>query len=83
MRVVHEQLNGNIKSTIFKWENKFQLRIEMGSMSQEFKIPFERVSGGVDQVKELLTPVFFEACVEQFKQMTSSFISAYKLTEEK
>ncbi len=80
MRVVAEIPHPRFKISIFHWNAKYLLTVELDAYEQVYKIADDAVSG-LEQVKKMVTPEFLEACLQQFLGMRSAFTNSYKQTQ--
>ena len=77
MRVVEEIPHHTFKITVFNWNGKYLVKIEVATYEQTYKIDESSVRG-VDDVKRLLTEEFLEACMRRFVEMRTDFTKAYE-----
>ena len=81
MRIVAEIPHPRFKITVFQWNAKFLLKVELDVYEQVYKLPEDAVTG-VDQVKRLVTPVFLDSCFQRFLSMRTDFTETYNLTKQ-
>lgn len=79
MRIVAEIPHSRYKISIFHWNAKYLIKVELDNYEQVFKIAEDAVSG-LDQVKNMVTSDFLDACLQQFLAMRTSFTQAYQQT---
>ena len=77
MRVVEEIPHNQFKITIFSWNNKFIIKIEIGQFEQVYKINESDVMG-VDDIKSMLDDAFLSKVMNRFVDMRSDFANSYK-----
>ncbi len=77
MRVVEEIPHNQFKITIFSWNNKFIIKIEIGQFEQVYKINESDVMG-VDDIKSMLDDAFLSKVMNRFVDMRSDFAHSYK-----
>lgn len=77
MRIVAEIPHPQLKITVFSWNGKYLIKLEIDRYEQTYKID----EGDVDslqQVKDMITDEFIENCMQRFLKMREDFINAYK-----
>lgn len=72
MRVIAEIPHPQLKITLFQWNGKYIIKIEIGQFEQVFKISEMDVSG-VEDLKKLLNNDFLETVMERFLEMREDF----------
>lgn len=77
MRVVEEIPHSQFKITIFSWNNKYIIKIEIGQFEQSFKINESDVSG-IDDIKLMLNDAFLSKVMNRFVEMRSDFAESFK-----
>jgi len=77
MRVVKEVPHAQFKITIFSWNEKYIIKIEIGQFEQVYKIKHLDVTG-LDDVIERIDKEFLEEAMQRFMSMRSSFSEAFK-----
>jgi hypothetical protein len=77
MRVVAEIPHPQFKISIFSWNAKYIIKIELSSFEQVFKIK-ETEIGGLDDVLKLVNEPFLEGVMKNFLSMRTSFHESYK-----
>ena len=80
MRLIEQYQQAGFTISIFQWNGKYQLKVEQGSLIQEYKIPEDRITKGIDQVKAIISPEFITVATSIFKEMGSNLIDNYKKT---
>jgi len=79
MRVIAELPHPQMKITLFHWNAKYIIKIEIGQFEQVFKISELEISG-VEELKKLLNEDFMESVMERFLSMREDFsLSLQKL----
>lgn len=77
MRVVAEIPHSHFKITIFSWNGKYQIKIELDQFEQLYKIDEKDVTG-LDEVKEMLTENFLLSCMKRFLSMREDWSNTFK-----
>ena len=77
MRVVEEIPHDQFKITIFSWNNKYILKIEIGQFEQVYKINESDVMG-TDDIKSMLDSAFLSKVMNRFVEMRSDFAESFK-----
>lgn len=77
MRIVEEIPHPQFKITVFSWNNKYIVKIEIGQFEQVFKINEMDVSG-LDDIHKMLNQEFLEKVMNRFVEMLADFSEAYK-----
>jgi hypothetical protein len=72
MRVVKELTKGEVRISIFSWNNKYILKFELGPMEQTFKLSETEVLEEAD-LDSFLEGDFFEKVKDRFGEMGVSF----------
>lgn len=72
MRVVKELIQGEVRVSIFSWNNKYIIKYELGPMEQTFKL------NELDVLEEseldaFLEGEFFQKVKQRFDEMGNSF----------
>ena len=62
MRVVAEVPHPRFKITIFSWNEKYIIKVEISTYEQSFKIEHGNVDGGLEQVKAMIDQDFLDNC---------------------
>lgn len=75
MRVIREFHQGDIRISIFNWNNKYLVKLERGRMEQTFKVP-EYDIAGEDKLVELIGQEFIGKCLIRFNQMEEDWKNA-------
>jgi hypothetical protein len=78
MRVVAEIPHPEFKISIFAWNAKFILKIEVGPYEQAFRINEETVSGDIEKVKAMVTEEFLKDFRTRFLAMREDLNNALK-----
>ena len=76
MRVIAEVPHSHFKITIFEWNEKYVIKIEIGQFEQSYKISTMDVNG-LDDVKALLNEEFLEGVMKRFLSMREDFHNRY------
>ena len=75
MRVVGEIPHPECKITIFHWNNKYLIKIELGPFEQTFKIDeFDLASE--EDLKKIIDEDFIQAAMARFADMSRSLAEA-------
>lgn len=77
MRIVEEIPHPQFKITVFSWNNKYILKIEIGQFEQVYKVN-EMDVAGLEDIHAMLTPEFLEKVMQRFVTMRSDFAEAFK-----
>ena len=77
MRVVEEIPHNQFKITIFSWNNKYIIKIEIGQFEQVYKISESDVMG-VDDIKLMLNDAFLSKVMNRFVEMRGDFADSFK-----
>jgi hypothetical protein len=77
MRIVEEIPHPQFKITVFSWNNKYIIKLEIGQFEQVYKLNEMDVMG-LDDVRALLTPEFLEKVMQRFIAMRADFSEAFK-----
>ena len=77
MRVVAELPHPRFKVTVFSWNEKYIIKVEIDEYEQSFKIKHMDVNG-LEEVKEMVNDEFLDNCLQRFLSMRTDFVNAYK-----
>ena len=81
MRTVAEIPHHTFRISIFSYNAKYIVKIELGQFEQVYKIA-EMDIDGLDGIKNMLTDEFYENCMDRFLKMREdwekSFSAKYK-----
>lgn len=77
MRVVEEIPHNQFKITVFSWNNKYIVKIEIGQFEQSYKINESDVMG-VDDIKMMLNDEFLSKVMARFVEMRSDFSKSFQ-----
>ncbi|MES2731057.1 MAG: hypothetical protein V4714_04885 [Bacteroidota bacterium] len=75
MRVIADIPHPHCKITLFAWNSKFIIKIEMGMLEQTYKVSELDVSVEED-VKKLLDSEFMNTVLKRFSEMDSALYEA-------
>jgi hypothetical protein len=75
MRVVGEIEHPECKITIFHWNNKYLIKLEMGPFEQTFKLNEFDISSEAD-LKKILDEDFISKAMARFEDMSRSLAEA-------
>lgn len=78
MRQVAEIPHDRYKITIFNYNAKYMLKIELGQFEQVFKIGETDVFS-VEEVKNMVTPTLLTNCLKRFVEMRSDWEEAFQV----
>lgn len=77
MRTVKEIPHKKFKITIFSWNGKYIIKIELDQYEQSFKINQQDVEG-LEDVVDMIDDVFLKSIMQRFLTMRSDFIDSFK-----
>ena len=77
MRIVKEIPHPQFKITIFSWNSKYIIKIEIGQFEQIYKINEMDVLG-LDQVEAMVDQEFLKGAMDRFLTMRSEFGATFK-----
>jgi len=77
MRVVEEIAHPVFKITVFSWNGKYLIKIELDQYEQTFKIKEQDVMGTND-IKAMLNDAFLESCMHRFITMRQDFSKTFQ-----
>ena len=77
MRVVKELQRGVLKISVFNWNNKYIIKLELGNLEQTFKIS-ELDLYGENQIEEIISDDFLHKAISRFDDMAQSMREALK-----
>jgi len=80
MRVVAEIPHPRFKITIFNWNAKYLIKVEIDKYEQVYKIGEGDVNG-LDAVKAMIDQAFLKRCMERFLTMREDWTQAWKNVE--
>ena len=72
MRIVDEIPHHTFKITVFNWNGKYLIKIELSDFEQTYKINEQDVSG-IDDIRRMLNEPFLESCMGRFLSMRADF----------
>jgi len=75
MRVVKEIPHPECKITIFQWNNRYLIKLEVGPFEQTFKID-ETDLASEDDLKKILNEEFIGDAIARFADMSRSLADA-------
>jgi len=75
MRVIGEIPHPECKITIFNWNNKYLIKLELGPFEQTFKINEYDVAGEED-LKRMVNEEFISQAMARFADMSQSLSDA-------
>ena len=75
MRIVGEIPHPTIKITIFHWNNRYLIKLEVGPFEQTFKIE-EYDLASEEEVKKLISERFIQEAIVRFNDMAKSLQQA-------
>lgn len=74
MRIIKEIPHEDFKITLFRWNEKFLIKYEMGNFEQTYKIPEMDLLEGVQELETIaLNEEFLESVFNQFETMQDKF----------
>lgn len=68
MRVVAEIPHSHFKIQIFQWNGKYQVKFEIGTFEQTYKVDETSVNG-LEEIKSLITPEFLNQVMGRMVSM--------------
>ena len=77
MRVIGSIPHELVKITIFEWNNRYLIKLELGQFEQTFKVNQTDVSG-LEGAKRLIDDEFITKAITNFVEMRSTFADTYK-----
>ena len=77
MRVVKQIPHSHLKITVYQWNDKYIVELEIDRYKQSFKLNQSDVSG-IDQIEAMLTPKFLNEAMGRFVQMRSDWTEQHK-----
>jgi hypothetical protein len=77
MRIIGEIPHPECKITLFHWNNKYLLKLELGPFEQTFKINEFDVSSE-DALKKMVNEDFISQAVARFADMSRSLADAWE-----
>ncbi len=72
MRIIKEETLGPLKYTYLQWNNKFLVKIEVGSYEQTYKVP-ETETSLAQLEKSVTSDHFVEKVFKRFEEMDEDF----------
>ena len=75
MRVVGEIPHPDCKITLLSWNNRYLIKVELGSFEQTFKINMTDLTSDAELL-ELVDDHFVQECLERFPKMHEALVSA-------
>lgn len=75
MRVVGEINHPDCKITIFHWNNKYLIKLELGPFEQTFKLN-EFDIGSEDELRKIVNEDFIDQAMARFADMSRSLSEA-------
>lgn len=73
MRYICDIPHPFIKISVFKMDNKYSLKLEMGMFEQTYKWRDIDELTTPDHISKIVDNSFLEACISQFKTMQQAF----------
>ena len=77
MRTVREIPHPQFKITVFSWNAKYIVKIEIGQFEQIYKINEMDVMG-LDGIEAMLDEEFLKGCMDRFLTMRTDFGTTFK-----
>jgi hypothetical protein len=77
MRTIAEIPHHTFKITVFSYNAKFIIKIELGQFEQIFKISEMDVMG-LEDLKNMLTTEFLENCMDRFLSMREDWHKSFR-----
>ena len=76
MRTVAEIPHHTFRISVFSYNSKFIVKIELGQFEQLFKIS-EMDVNGLEDVRKMLTEEFYENCMDRFLTMRADWSKSF------
>ena len=76
MRIIAEIPHSQFKISVFSWNSKYIIKIELGNFEQVFKLREDEVSG-LEDIKKLITDSFLEKSLKNFIEMRSALSESF------
>ena len=76
MRIIAEIPHPQFKISIFSWNAKYLIKIELGNFEQVFKLKEDEVIG-LEDVKKIITESFLEKTLKNFIEMRAAFSDSF------
>lgn len=77
MRIVHQIPNPHCKITIFQWNNRYIIKLELDHLEQTFKIDQFNLTSE-DELLKILDEGFIQEAISRFSSMDESLYQALK-----
>lgn len=81
MRVVKEIQHHTFKITVFSWNGKYLIKVELGGFEQTYKID-ELSVNGLSDLEKMLDEEFYLSCMKRFNEMRTSWKTAFDKTKK-
>jgi hypothetical protein len=79
MRIIAEFPHPILKISVFDMNRKYILKFEKGNLEQTYKISeLDYSIQGLEDIKKVMSPEFFEVILKQFESMESLLSNALK-----
>lgn len=75
MRIVREMIQGEIRVSIFHWNNKYLIKFERGPLEQTYKVPEYEIAGESGLIA-LATGGMMVQCIDIFDRMETNWRKA-------
>lgn len=75
MRIVRELTQGEVRISVFHWNNKFLLKFERGRLEMTFKVP-EYDIAGEEWLIRLATGELLQKCIGHFDRLEADWNQA-------
>ena len=82
MRTVAEIPHHTFRISVFSYNAKYIVKIELGQFEQSFKVSEMDVQG-LDELKNMLNDAFLESCMDRFLSMREDWHKAFSLKNNK
>ena len=80
MRVIREFPHEDFKITLFRWNEKFLIKYEMGNFEQTYKIPEVDLLEGEQELETIACNTeFLEKISHQFEEMRRNFYEIHSI----
>lgn len=77
MRLVEEIPHHTFKISVFNYNEKYIIKIELAQYEQSFKVPCSDVNG-MEDIKKLLNEPFLESVMHRFLSMREDFSKTFQ-----
>lgn len=75
MKIINESMLGDVKITIYEWNNKYLVKYEAGLFEQTYKVPVLDMAGPEDIKTLALKSEWVEKVFQRFDAMANDWFS--------